>query len=136
MPSSDQALFRSKEKITSNRLSVRTRRDLVPLTLWLIYGNRKYLLQKMSCVLALTHSDYSGQRIPRIHVTNRGTCKPEAVVCNIQNLFNCLHSFFNNNISVHSKQLLCHLPYNILTSFIKLCQEGEFSSNSHTKTTV
>lgn len=130
-PSSDQALFRIKEKITNSRLSVRTGTALVPLTRGLIYGHRKYLLQKTSCVLTLTHPDYSGQRISWIHVTSRGTCKTEAAVCNIQKLFSSLRSFFNNNISGLSKQRVFHLPYNFLSRFIKLCQNDEISSHSH-----
>jgi hypothetical protein len=117
------------------RLSVRARRDLVPLTPGLIHGHRKYLLQKTSCILTLTHPDYSGQRNSWIHVTSRGTCKTEAAVRNTQKLFTCQHCFLNNNISVLSKQRVFYLPYNFGTCFIKLCQD-EISSYSHTMTTV
>jgi hypothetical protein len=135
-PSSDQALFRSKEKMTNTRLSVRTGRDPVPLTSGLIYGHRKYLPSENE-PLSLTNTSrlfgskdfldtcYESQDL------HNGSCRVQYT-----DFFSCLHTFFNNNISVLSKQRLFHLPYNFLNKFHQVPSRRRIPPHSHTKTIV
>jgi len=85
----------------------------------LIYGHTKNVLQKMSYVVILMHQNSSGHRIVWIH-TVLVLIKQKLLCATYTKLFKAVYPLYLTIIFLFfSVQYLLHLPYMVLTSFIK-----------------